>query len=111
MGARERSAIFATNIAMFGLFKKSSGKKTPEGKPIGEVTHFYGNLGVAIVKFNKKVEVGARLKFKGSTTDFEDTAKSMQYDHKDIDAAQKGQEVGIKVKGKAREGDLVYPVE
>ena len=85
-------------------------KKSSEPKPIGEVTHFYGNLGVAIVKFNKKVDVGTRLKFKGATTDFEETIESMQYDHAPIESAKKGQEIGIKVGGKVREGDLVFGV-
>ncbi len=83
-------------------------KKSAEPKPIGEVTHFYGHLGVAIVKFKKNVDVGARVKFKGATTDFEEAIKSMQYDHKAIESAKKGQEVGIKVLGKVREGDLVF---
>lgn len=84
-------------------------KKSAEPKPIGEVTHFYGHLGVAIVKFSKKIEVGAKIHFKGATTDFAETIKSMQYDHKDIPSAKKGQDVGIKVGGKTREGDKVYP--
>jgi translation initiation factor IF-2 len=82
--------------------------KSSEPKPIGEVTHFYGGLGVAIVKFNKKVDVGTKIKFKGATTDFEEKIASMQYDHKPIESAKKGQEVGIKVSDKVREGDLVY---
>jgi putative protease len=90
-----------------GLFSK----KPKEPKPVGVVTHFYGGIGVVIVKFNKVVKVGDRLHFKGATTDFEETVKSMQYDHKDIKQAKKGQEVGIKVKEKAREGDKVYLVE
>ena len=77
-------------------------------KPIGTVTHFYGNLGVAIVKFVKAVPVGSKLKFKGATTDFEETVKSMQYDHTPVEAAKKGQEIGIKVKEKVREGDEVF---
>ncbi len=81
-----------------------------EPKPIGAVTHFYGNLGVAIVKFTKAVPVGTELWFKGATTDFKETVKSMQYDHKPIESAKKGQEVGIKIKGKAREGDEVFAV-
>lgn len=85
--------------------------KSSEEKPIGEVTHFYGNLGVAIVKFNKEVAAGSELHFKGVTTDFTETAKSMQFDHKPIESAPKGKEVGIKVKGKVREGDLVYSTE
>lgn len=85
--------------------------KSSEPKPIGEVTHFYGNLGVAIVKFNKEVVAGSELHFKGVTTDFTEKAKSMQFDHKPIESAPKGKEVGIKVKGKVREGDLVYLAE
>ena len=82
-----------------------------EPKPIGEVTHFYGKIGVAIVKFNKAVPVGTKLAFKGANTDFEEVVKSMQYDHKDIVEAPKGKEVGIKVKEKVHEGVLIYPAE
>lgn len=82
--------------------------KSSEPKPIGTVTHFYGNLGVAIVKFTKAVSVGTAVWFKGATTDFKETITSMQYDHKPIESAKKGQEVGIKIKGKAREGDEVF---
>ena len=82
--------------------------KTQEPKPIGAVTHFYGHLGVAIVKFSKPVKVGDKVRFKGATSDLEETIQSIQYDHKPIDSAKKGQEVGIKVGGKVREGDLVY---
>jgi len=66
---------------------------------------------VAIVKFNKKVDVGTKIKFKGVTTDFEEVIKSMQYNHEDISSAKKGQQVGIKVGDKVREGDLVYEAE
>ena len=77
-------------------------------KPIGKVTHYYGHIGVAIVKFNKAVDVGVKLHFKGAHTDFEQTIDSMQFDHKDISSAKKGQDVGIKVNEKVREGDEVY---
>jgi hypothetical protein len=91
--------------------KKSAPKKKPAPrgeKPIGKVTHFYNDIRVAIVKFNKKVPVGTALQFKGATTDFLDTPKSMQYDHKPIAAAPKGKQIGIKVKKRVREGDLVF---
>ena len=77
-------------------------------KPIGEITHYYGGIGVAIVKFNKEVEVGEEIHFKGAHTDFTQTIDSMQYDHKDIKSAKKGQEVGIKVGEKVHEGDKVF---
>lgn len=81
-----------------------------EQKPIGVVTHYYGHLGVAIVKFNREVKPGESVHFKGASTDFNQTINSMQYDHKDIDKAKKGQEVGIKVDGKVREGDEAYEI-
>ncbi len=83
-------------------------KKVVKKKPIGVVTHFYGDISVAIVKFNKKVGVGTALKFMGATTDFEHQIESMQFDHKPIEFAKKGQEVGIKVKKRVREGDAVH---
>lgn len=83
-------------------------KNSSEPKPIGVVTHFYGHLEVAIVKFNKPVEVGTKVHYKGATTDFEEKISSMQYDHKPVTSAKKGQEVGIKVKDKVREGDEVF---
>ncbi len=79
-----------------------------EPKPIGEITHFYSNIGVAIIKFKVAVEVGTKVLIKGATTDFEEKIDSMQFDHKPIKEAKKGQEVGVKVKNKVREGDLVF---
>lgn len=91
------------------LFSRLKGKNSkPMGDPIGEVTHYYSGIEVAIVKFAKLVKVGTMVHFKGATTDFAETIKSMQYDHKDIAEAKKNQEVGIKVSDKVREGDKVY---
>lgn len=77
-------------------------------KPIGKVTHFYGNISVAIVKFNRAVKVGQKIRFEGETTNFSQDIKSMQFNHKEIKTAPKGRQVGIKVKDKVRDGDAVY---
>ncbi len=79
-------------------------------KPIGKITHYYGHLGVAIIKFNRNVKKGEEVYFKGAHTDFTQAIDSIQYDHKDVEAAKKGQDVGIKVKEKVREGDEIYSV-
>ncbi len=83
-------------------------KKNAEEKPIGVVTHYFGGINVVIVKFNTSIKVGETIHFRGATTDFSEKIKSMQYDHEDIEGAKKGQEVGIKVGDKAREGDEVF---
>jgi len=87
---------------------RTPAKTSKQGKPIGKVTHFYGHISVAIVKFNQKISAGTGLYFKGATTDFKETAKSMQYNHAPVTVAQKGKQIGIKVKKRVREGDLVY---
>src|SRR3989344_540239 len=84
-------------------------KKAPRtDKPVGEVTHYYGNLGVAIVKFHQDMSVGKNLTFQGATTDFSQDLDSMQMDHKSVQVAPKDKEIGIKAKKKVREGDKVY---
>lgn len=93
------------------MAKRESDKCKCDKKIIGEVTHYYGNLGVAIMKFNKAVKKGIKVHLCGSTSDFDQVVESMQYDHKDVDTAKKGQEVGIKVKEKVREGDKVCEIE
>jgi hypothetical protein len=82
--------------------------KPKEPKPIGVVTHYFGNIDVAIVKFSTPVKVGTTIHFKGATTDFAQTIESMQYEHEQIETAKKGQQVGIKVKEKVHEGNEVY---
>ena len=79
-------------------------------KPIGRVTHFYAQIKVAIVRFNRPVAIGTELHFRGAHTDFKDKATSMQYDHLAIQTAPKGKEVGVKVKKRVREGDQIYLV-
>jgi len=94
--------------------KKPAAKKTATAKklkPIGVVTHYYGDISVAVIKFKQAFKKGEKVHFKGATTDFKEKIKSMQYEHKPVEAAKKGQEVGIKVGDKVREGDDVYEAE
>lgn len=93
-------------MGLFSFFKKSP--QAPKGPRIGEVTHYFGGIGVAIIKFTKAVPVGTTIHIKGATTDFTETIGSLQYDHREITEAKKGQEVGVKVSEKVREGDEVY---
>jgi len=86
-------------------------KKAAAEKPIGIITHFYSGIGVAIIKFNKAVKKGIKVRIKGATTDFTQEIRSMQYEHKDIESAKKGQEVGMKVDNKVREGDEIFEVK
>ncbi|MBN1502710.1 hypothetical protein JW930_04135 [Candidatus Woesearchaeota archaeon] len=80
-----------------------------QGKEIGEVTHFFSRIGVAVIKLTKdKLNVGDTIRIKGHTTDFEQKVDSMQIDHKNINEAKKGAEIGMRVQEAVRENDTVY---
>ena len=81
-------------------------------KLIGEVTHYYSKLGVAIVKLKTGLKVGDKIKFKSHEGDlFEQTVQQMQYNHKDIQSAKAKQDIGIRVDQKVHDGNEVYLVE
>ncbi len=80
-------------------------------KEIGEVTHYFSNINVAVFKLKGNVKKGDKVKIVGHTTDFEQEITEMQVDHKSVDSAGKGDDVGVKVEDKVREGDKVYLVD
>lgn len=81
-----------------------------EAKPIGKVTHYFDEIGVAIIKAGKAIAVGDNVAFKGGKTDFIQTISSMQLDHKPIEKAKAGQEFGVKVDQEVRNGVEVFKV-
>lgn len=87
--------------------KKKPAVKIKESKPIGAVTHYFGGIKVAIIKFKKPVKVGTNIRISGATTDFTQKIASMQFNHEAVKVAKKGKSVGIKVSKRVREGDMV----
>jgi hypothetical protein len=77
---------------------------------IGEVTHYYSGAHAAIIRFFKPVAIGAKVRFKGATTDFEEVISSMELNHEKITEVKAGEEVGVEVLEKVREGDKVFLV-
>ena len=80
-------------------------------KKIGKVTHYYGNIGVAIIELSAKLSAGDKVKFSDGKNEFEQTVESMQIEHKDIPSAKKGDMIGLKVDEKINEGAEVSLVE
>ncbi len=91
--------------------KPRAKKASTVPKSIGRVTHFYGHIKVAIIVFKQPIKKGAVVIFSGATTNFTQTLNSMQLDHQPIEVAPKGQEIGVKVGKRVREGDELYAVE
>ena len=82
-----------------------------EPKPIGQVSHFFDKINVAVIKLVKSLKVGDKIRIAGGTTDFTQPVKSMQVEHESIKSAKKGDEIGMKVKEKVRVHDKVYLVK
>ncbi len=81
-----------------------------EKKEIGKVTHFFGKIGVAAIKLSDAMKVGDTISIEGAHTNFEQQVGSIQVEHASIPEAKAGDDVGIKVNDKVREGDTVYKV-
>ncbi|MEM2922564.1 MAG: translation elongation factor-like protein [Candidatus Bathyarchaeia archaeon] len=79
-------------------------------KEVGRVTHYFTRINVAVVELSDKLSVGDKILIQGSTTNIEQTVDSMQIEHVNVASAQGGQSIGLKVKGRVREGDKVYKV-
>ena len=77
---------------------------------VGRVTHFYPKISVAIVELKASLSIGDKILIKGATTNFEQTVESMQIEHKNIERAEAGQIIGLKVKERVRENDKVYKI-
>jgi putative protease len=82
--------------------------KSKNNDQLGVITHYYSKLGVGIIKLDKELKVGDEIQIKGHTSDFKQKIEELQLDHKNIDVAKKGQEVGVKLSQKVRDGDIVF---
>ena len=66
---------------------------------MGEVTHYYDKIQVAVVKLvSGDLKVGDKVRLTDSAgEDVEQEIKSMQIEHAKIEIAKKGDEFGLKV--------------
>lgn len=78
---------------------------------VGEITHYFTRIGVGVVDVNGAIKIGDRIAIKGMTTNFEMTVKSMQIEGEDIEEAKAGDDIGMKVDDRVREGDIVYKLK
>jgi translation initiation factor IF-2 len=79
-----------------------------ERKRVGKVTHYFNKIRVAGVRVTDRLAIGDRVFIIGHTTALEQAVQSMELDHRPIQIAEAGQEVGIKVIDQVRVGDEVY---
>lgn len=75
---------------------------------VGHITHFFSKISVAIVELSAPLSAGDRLLIKGPSTDFEQVVDSMQIEHANIQRAEAGQSIGLKMAQPVKEKDAVY---
>lgn len=89
--------------------RKEHSAATKQKTFIGKVTHYYPKPGVASIKLVHALEKGAELSIIGKTTGHLSlTAESLEVENKQVNTAQKDQEVALKVREKVRKNDEVY---
>lgn len=79
---------------------------------VGEVTHYYDKIGVAIVELDASLAVGDEVKFvRGGEDLFNQNVDSMQIEHEQVESAKKGDVVGLKTKEEVKEGAEVFKLQ
>jgi translation elongation factor EF-1alpha len=91
---------------------RTASKKTAKPQKVGTVTHYFTKIGVAVIKLNKTLSKGDKIKIQSDTpqglTSFTQTVGSIQHNHKPLQRAGPGKEIGLKVRDRVRENDLVF---
>lgn len=78
---------------------------------IGSVIRFFDKNGIAAVKLDfGDLAIGDTVHIKGPNTDFTQKVETMEFDHKPVEKAQRGQFTGIKLAQPAKPFDLVFKV-
>ena len=108
-----------TKKRVLPVLKKKNAKRKPtlkkkaakiEGILVGSVTHYFPHVQAAVIKLKKPLANGDTVKIKGHTTDLTQITTSMQINRVEIQAAKKGDEIGLQVASRVRQGDKVYKV-
>jgi putative protease len=82
-----------------------------EPRAIGSVIHYWSGLGVAGVELSDSLRMDDWVYFRGATTDFQQRVTSMQLNHRFVNEAHAGQQIGILVADKVRVGDTIFLLE
>lgn len=78
---------------------------------IGIVEHFFTHISVAAIKITDgELTIGDIVHFVGAHTDFTQPIDRMEINRAPVQVAKPGDAIGIKVKDKVREHDIVYKI-
>src|SRR5712691_13057005 len=101
----------ATRPPMY-LSRRAHASVVPmERAKVGEVFHFFGKIGVAAIRLTDGgIAIGDTVQIQGPTTNLQQTVDALQIEHANVERADRGQEVGMKVRDRVRQKDFVYKI-
>lgn len=79
-------------------------------KEIGKISHYFSKISVGVVELSGELKTGDTISIEGHGNVITQKVASMQMEHKNVPVAEKGQSVGMKIDGRAKEGDIVYKI-
>lgn len=75
---------------------------------IGHVVHVYPKAGAAVVALQGELRAGDAVAVRGATTDFCALAERLEREGEPVETGRPGEEIGIALPHRAREGDRVF---
>lgn len=102
-------------LNLSALFENSapSSAQPPQWRkmaPIGEITHHFAKINVAVLSLKKPLKTGDRLMIQSPEGLFEQSVDSMQIDRQDVKKAKQGDDVGLKIRFEPLIGGTIYKV-
>lgn len=80
------------------------------GIRIGQVTHYYDRLNVAVLALTEVIRLGDTVHILGHSTDFQQEVASLQIEHQPVSEAKPGQDVALKVAQRVHPHDAVFKI-
>lgn len=77
---------------------------------VGKITHFFPKISVAVVNLSGTMKVGDKISIEKDGEVLEQVVNSMQVEHKNIETAKPGDDVGMKTDKEVKVGALVYKI-
>ena len=80
-------------------------------RAIGQITHYFNRIGVAVLALDEGLKNGDRVHIAGHTTDFTQTVESLEVEHHPVEMVGPGAQVALKVDAPVRPGDVIYKID
>ncbi len=77
---------------------------------VGEVTHYFNHLSVAVLDLSGELKVGETIYFHGPNVDFTQPVDSLEIEHQKVQSAGPIKEVALKVAQPVHKGAEVFKV-